>query len=652
MKSFASYLKEEKLANLISVLMETLESGQVNFTSSFAHDTPNQISETIKASLINFLNMLEAHGASRPPTLDLEFWKINELLLHSSRPLSLSDLMLIYEVQKSAIFSFIPEYTRDSSLALEVVLGLEYYYKDIHKQALDILHNVQREEQQKVIESEERYRDLFDNASDLIHIATPEGIIVYVNNAWQKAIGYTEDELKGKPVDSFIVESERSRFREYRSRVIAGGLPIKEIETSFVSKDGKDVVVEGSISCKYKDGQLVYTRGILRNITTRKVNERKLQFYTEQLIEREENIRQLIQNAPDAVVVIDVKSIILLWNPKAEEIFGWTSVEVIGTDLADTIIPIQYRKLHKQGMNRLLMTGEAKVLNKTIEITALTKQGNEFFISLTISRGRQRGESIFIAFIRDISEQKKNQLELDRKRKQLEKTNLELEQFAWVTSHDLKEPLRKILTFSDILLTRHEVNSQVSQIIEKINDSAKRMNELIKGILLYSNISEERKMFELTDLNLILKNVLSDLEVSIAEKNAQIKIEPLPTIEAVAFQMRQLFQNVLSNSLKYSRPGAESSIDISSKPYDQYNVEISIKDNGIGFDPAYNEKIFQIFQRLSNQQSAEGTGIGLALCKKIVDTHGGKITARGNKAEGATFSIILPYKLRNDDLDQ
>jgi two-component system sensor kinase FixL len=263
---------------------------------------------------------------------------------------------------------------------------------------------------------------------------------------------------------------------------------------------------------------------------------------------------------------------------------------------------------------------------------------------MTVSHSMQNGKDIFIAFLRDISNQKKNELELENKRKQLEKSNEELEQYAWLTSHDLKEPLRKILTFSDALIKKDAVNlsEQGYNYLQKIHSAAGRMKSLIEAVLSYSNVSSDLELFVDTDLNDILAGVIEDLEISIEQKGAIIEHESLPVIEAIPIQMTQLFQNVISNSIKYSKPGISPHITISCQE-EKEGFKITIVDNGIGFEKMYADKIFHVFQRLHNK-SYEGTGIGLALCKKITDAHKGSIYAESEPGKGSTFIIYLPKK--------
>jgi PAS domain S-box-containing protein len=645
LKQFAAFVKDEKLDEFVAADYKMIQSFNIPLLELFKHLDEKELIENTKQGLIKFLDSLIAGNALEMAKENMQAWEDDKLPGIPKTAVSVMDILLIYAAQKLSLITFISAFTKDSSLAIDLVFELEIYYKEVRELSLSILQKIQDAEKVKLLESEERYKDLFDHASDLIQIVDPDGRIQYVNNAWSNTLQYTLDEFKGKNITSIMKESERVAFINYRKKVLIGEKLNEGITTCLIAKNGREVVVEGFITCKFKDGIPQYTRGMFRNITKRVEDERKLKVINEQLIEREENLNRLIQNAPDAIIVIDEANKIKLWNPKAEMIFGWKAEEVMETDLAETIIPEEYREAHNHGMKRFKATGVSQVINRTIEITALNKEKKRFFVSLTISQSRQAGQNVFIAFIRDITLQKQNEAELENKRKQLEKTNEELEQYAWLASHDLKEPLRKIMTFSDILLTRYaaDLPEVVQRHLRKINDSTNRMDSLIEAIMIYSNVTDNEDLFVGTDLSVIVKEVLADLEVAIKNKKAKVTVGSLPTVEAIKIQMRQLLQNLISNAIKYSKPETPPVIDVSSEVKDGMCI-LRIQDNGIGFHNQYTDKIFQVFQRLSTGERYEGTGIGLALCKKIVETHNGAINAESQEGEGAVFTVSIPLK--------
>lgn len=260
-----------------------------------------------------------------------------------------------------------------------------------------------------------------------------------------------------------------------------------------------------------------------------------------------------------------------------------------------------------------------------------------------------------------IVEMKKDLLQYNQKMEQLvaertddlARSNEDLQQFAHVASHDLKEPLRKISIFCDLLT--NEQNSSLSEqgkrYLEKIAHSSNRMSNMIEGILAYSTGDFNEPDYESIDLTYLLQGVLTDLEMVIQQKDAKIDYHHLPVIQGNPFLLQQLFYNLLNNSLKFSNPSVKPVITIQSNYVDKANqvqsnpsdyLHLEFKDNGIGFNPAYAEKIFGIFTRLHAKDKFEGTGLGLALCKKIVQRHGGKIYAESEEGKGATFHIILP----------
>lgn len=501
--------------------------------------------------------------------------------------------------------------------------------------------------------NEENYKDLFDNANDLIQIVDLEGKVIYANKSWMNHLEYTLDEIQGQSIYSFINEDDRSDFFDYRNKIINGSLDDKEIVVRFNTKSGKIISLEGIISLRRKDANPFYTRGLFRNITARLANEAQLK-------EREYNLHQLLLNAPDAVIVIDKESKIIFWNPQAENIFGWTASEVANQPLSNKIIPEQHREAHDKGMKRYLATGEAHVLNQSIEITAINKAGDEFYVSLTISTTSQHGELSFIAFLRDIRKQKKNELELQKKTKELELSNQQLEQYAHVASHDMKEPIRKIRMFSNML--EHELGNDLTQQARKyfsiINIAAKRLNDMVEGVLNYATTNSIEAAFEKVDLNDIIKNICNDFELLIEERHAVITCNDLSAFPGVPFLIHQLFYNLIYNSLKFSKENLPPLIEITAKEINRSSLqeqrmpataisflEIKIKDNGIGFNQEHAIKIFKTFTRLNSRSKYDGTGLGLSLCKNIMERHHGYIKAEGEEGIGATFIMLFPLEL-------
>ena len=251
---------------------------------------------------------------------------------------------------------------------------------------------------------------------------------------------------------------------------------------------------------------------------------------------------------------------------------------------------------------------------------------------------------------------------------QLEQTNMQLDQFAHTTSHELQEPLRKIIIFSKILQQTEKklTSEEIKNYLEKINASSNRLKKLIEEMLNFARVTNYEKLLLKTDLNEILRNTLFDFELLIEEKKAEIIVHKLPLIEAVPFQMNQLFYDIIHNALKFSKADVAPKIEIGSRKLAKKDLkshvslnaeldyyEITFKDNGIGFDQKYAEQIFTMFQRLSSGGEYPGTGIGLAICKKVVHTYYGEILAEGFDGQGSVIHVILPVtqpKVLPDDI--
>jgi signal transduction histidine kinase len=251
-------------------------------------------------------------------------------------------------------------------------------------------------------------------------------------------------------------------------------------------------------------------------------------------------------------------------------------------------------------------------------------------------------------------------LQLVENNAHLQATNKELDRFAYVASHDLQEPLRKIMLFTDRLTTRmsDKLDSEVENYLQKISKASQRMQQLVNDLLKFSRHTNDILDFEQTDLNELLNDVLSDMEIDIQKRDAKVTAGDLPTIYAIPSQIRQLFQNLISNSLKFCKEDCTPEVHIQTevvkgalipgldrKLYENTFYKIYIRDNGIGFDSKYAEEIFVVFKRLHSYHEFEGTGIGLSICKKIVEKHKGFISAESSLNEGSTFIITLPEKL-------
>jgi two-component system sensor kinase FixL len=636
LKKFARFIKETCTGDVSRKQWQLLQ--QFKQSSQPLNAEQLYSAELLLQALLHFLIAIEetvdfAVSASKQPAIRNNLTKAG-----------INTAKLLY-TQKQALIEALPLYTLDVQTAIKVISELNGYYLELEAEAY-LQAPEEEPATERLNESEERYKDLFDSAHDLIHIVEPGGIVLYVNNAWMRCLGYKLEEIKGKSIYHFVCPDGREKFAAYRDAVLRNNADDKEITVPFQKKSGEKIILEGFVSPKLKNGNPVYTRGIFRDITAKIKSEEERRFYIAQLAEREQNLKQLVTHAPDAIIVVDVTGKISLWNPKAEEIFGWVSNEAVGKTLEETIIPPAFHQAHQAGMQRYLSTGIARIINQTIEVSAMNKKGDEFLISLTISRTQRGGETVFISFIRDISQQKKNEIELVRKRKELEHSNRELEQYAWLTSHDLKEPLRKISTFSDLILTRYsnDIPDDVVTFLQKIQEAGKRMGNLIGAILLYSGVTEEQSLFEAVDLQTVLHEVLSDLEVGIKDAGAQIKADAMPVIEGVPFQLKQLLQNIIGNAIKYRSTERNLQIVISASVKNVNSIELRIQDNGAGFSMDNEKKIFGLFQRLNADKSIKGTGVGLALCKKIVLNHRGEITVQSELEKGATFFITLPIK--------
>lgn len=358
----------------------------------------------------------------------------------------------------------------------------------------------------------------------------------------------------------------------------------------------------------------------------------------------EARFRQLFQASPDGMIEADAEGVVQLANPEAERIFGYDSDELIGRSV-ESLIPAGSREQHVEFRRSYARNPEARPMGQGRDLRGLRRDGREvpLVIGLSpITDGEDAGS--VLASIIDISERKRLEQRLAANNQALRRSNAELEQFAFIASHDLREPLRKIQSFSNLLASGRygRFDEQGNEFIGYITSAAERMEALLDSLLRYSRITSKAAPFEWLSLDDVLRAVQADLQLRLEERGAILEWASLPEIEADTAQMRQLVQNLVGNSLKYAREDLPPRIRISGEIGDDGLCRLTLSDNGIGFDRSYAEQIFEVFKRLHGRGVYEGTGMGLAICRKIVERHGGHIEADSAPGQGATFHITLP----------
>lgn len=381
-----------------------------------------------------------------------------------------------------------------------------------------------------------------------------------------------------------------------------------------------------------------------------KVNQRtnELEQANQELKLKSEFEETIIDSSVDVIAVFDKDYKYLVLNKHGREVFGVQEQDVIGKNLIEVFPKVKSSQMYRS-LQHTFKTGE-KIVNQNYKSFISDRIMQNFFIPIFNKDNEVYRVLVFGHDITDISIAHDKLMVVN---KELEKSNQDLEQFAYVASHDLQEPLRKIQTFSQLLEQKLDNKEVAKKYIEKVISSAARMTDLIKAVLNYSKLANEKGEFEPVDLNEVVENIKCDLELNINEKEAVIRTDLLPVVQGNLLQLNQLFLNLISNSIKFSvkKPEIEISCsvveNIHSKTDDKFIgsgkfVELLFKDNGIGFEQHYAAKIFTVFQRLHGRQEYPGTGIGLALCKKIINNHNGYISVSSKPDEGTAFKIYLP----------
>ena len=506
-------------------------------------------------------------------------------------------------------------------------------------------------------------RNLIETSLDPFVTIGPDGKITDVNGATEAVTGYSREELIGTDFSDYFTESEKAR-EGYKQAFRDGWVIDYPLEIKHRNGHITPVLYNASV---YEDefGNVIGVFAAARDITELKraevekqklleqaqqfaeeleVSNEELQATTEELQAANKELkfaskynRSLIEASLDPLVTIGPDGKITDVNKATELVTGYSRDELIGTDFSDYFTESEkarasYQKVFREGM----------VIDYPLEIKHRSGNVTPVLYNASVYEN-ELGDVIGIfAAARDITERKKAEKMLKLKLEELARSNAELEQFAYVSSHDLQEPLRMIGSYLQLLQRKYhgELDDKADKYIDFAVDGASRMQNLINDLLEFSRVTTRANEFKSTNCEFILNQVLSNLEVSINENEAIISHNHLPTVMADSTQLTQVFQNLISNAIKF-RSEKTPKIAISARE-ESDNWIFSVADNGIGIDPKHCDRIFEVFKRLHKRREYPGTGIGLSICKKIVERHGGHIWVESEPNNGSIFYFTLP----------
>jgi len=477
-------------------------------------------------------------------------------------------------------------------------------------------------------ESEERHRTVLEACPDPVVVYDMEGKSTYVNPAFTQVFGWPPEELLGKKLD--YVPEENWPETEVMIAKVKAGESFSDVESRRHTKEGE--VLDVSISA----GIFLDANGI--PVGSVHILRKRVEAA---LRESEQRHRIVMEACPDPIVVYDMEGRCTYTNPAFTAVFGWTPGERLGKKL--DYVP-EENWPETQMMIEKVTAGESF---SDVESRRHTKDGEIIDVSVSAGIYLNRDEipvgSVHI--LRNITQRKLAEEKLEETMAELQRSNTELQQFAYVASHDLQEPLRKVQAFGNRLKAKYAeaLDERGLDYVDRMQNAAKRMQSLINNLLTLSRITTKAQPFVQVNLADVVRGVVADLELHVERAGGHVEAGDMPTIDADPTQMRQLLQNLINNALKFHEPEKKPVVKIHSQLMNE-TCKITVEDNGIGFDEKYLDRIFAVFQRLHGRGKYDGTGVGLTICQKIAERHGGSITANSTPGQGATFIVTLPVK--------
>ena len=453
--------------------------------------------------------------------------------------------------------------------------------------------------------------------------------LVRWRRAWQEELQLARDKEKQWRTKASSVDVHLADTRKVAEELVASE---KEARAQLVAVAKKHADLEAELN-KRKQAEKAFSAERQSLESSKTVLELHVQNRTVELQKLQRRYELILNAAGEGICGLDLQDKATFVNPAVARMTGWKIEELQGRTAADIFQPI---------------VGGDKDAGEGIFHRQDQSSFAVEFVRTRIEEGGQQTGSVLI--FKDITERKRSEETLEQKAAELTRSNAELEQFAFVASHDLQEPLRKIQAFGDRLKAKCEevLPEDARDYLERMQKASARMRTLIDDLLAFSRVIRSSQPFVQVDLAQTAREVVGDLELRIEKSGGRVEIGNLPTLDADPMQMRQLFLNLIGNALKFQAPGSVPVVKLQATSFTSGSGElfwdIAVEDNGIGFEEQYAEKIFAVFQRLHGRDEFEGTGIGLAVCRRITDRHGGRLVAKGEPGKGATFTVRLPAR--------
>jgi PAS domain S-box-containing protein len=471
------------------------------------------------------------------------------------------------------------------------------------------------------------------------------GNVVSWNAGAERMFGYAAAEMLGQPMTAVISPDRPDEEPRILNEALRG--VVRNYETVRRRKDGTPIEVSLTVSpIRNQQGQIIGVSSIARDITIARRAERELR-------ESRARLSGMIDSAMDAIISVDAEQCIVMFNAAAERMFRCTAAEVLGQPL-DRLLPASFRQRHRRQVGEFGRTGvTSRAMGKSPALWGLRADGQEFPVEASISQVEVGGQKLYTAIVRDITESQKAQDEIQRMNLELEQrveartaeltsANQELEAFTYSVAHDLRAPLRHIDAFGKILEDEHAaaLPEEARRFLQNMRAGTRRMSRLVDDLLKLARLGRQELRLQPASLGALVQEAQADLKSETAGRAVEWRLQPLPTVECDAGLLKQVFINLLSNAIKYTRSRSPAVIEVGTLDFNG-RAAIFVRDNGVGFNMRYADKLFGVFQRLHTAQDFEGTGVGLATVDRIVRRHGGCVWAEAAVDKGAVFYFTL-----------